>query len=165
MDVFDEGPPIDLVASVGELDEVVETLRDVLHRSGAVRIAVVVDRGDEPALVDVGRLSPIEVQMGERLVHLPHAIELDAEPLGTIDVRQLPPFEADPTTGEVVGTIGGLDMLADAMRELSALLGGRSVALAQYATTTPELLLTVTARGDEPIVVTLGDEVFELPER
>jgi hypothetical protein len=165
MDLFEDGPPIDLVATVGELDEVVETLRDVLHRSGAVRIAVVVDRGEEPALVDVGRLSPIEVQVGERIVHLPHAIELDAEPLGTIDVRQLPPFEADPATGEVVGTIGGLDMLADAMRELSALLGGRSVALAQYATTTPELLLTVTARGDEPIVVTLGDEVFELPER
>src|SRR4051794_9429460 len=161
---MDDDQRIDLVATVGELDAVVETLRDVLHRSGAVRIAVVVDR-EEPALVDVGRLSPVEVQIGERIVHLPHAIELDAQPMATIDVRQLPPFDADPATGEVVGTVGGLDMLADAMRELSVVLGGRSVALAQYATTTPELLLTVTARGDEPVVVTLGEEEFELPER
>ena len=161
---MDDEQPIDLVATAGELDPVIETLRDVLHRSGAVRIAVLVDR-DEPALIDVGRLSPVEVQIGERLVHLPHAIELDAEPLAQLDVRQLPPFDVDPLAGEVTGTIGGLDMLADAMRALSALLGGRSVALAQYATTTPDTLLTVTARGDEPVVVTLGDEFFELPDR
>lgn len=158
--------PIDLVATVGPLDTVVETLRDVLHRSGALRVAAVVDVPDEsPALVDVARLAPVEVQVGERLVHLPHAIELDAEAIGTdIELRQLPPFEVDATTGEVVGTIGGLDMLAEAMRELSRRLGGRSVAMAQYATTTRETLLTVTARGSEPVLVTLGEEEFELPE-
>lgn len=160
----DDDEPVDLVASVGPLDPVVQTLRDVLHRSGALRVAAVVD-GDDPTLVDVGRLLPVEVQYSDRVVHLPHAIELDAESLGgAIELRQLPPFDVDPASGEVVGTIGGLDMLADAMRELSFLLGGRSVALAQYATTTPELLLTVTARSGEPVLVTLGDEEFELPD-
>lgn len=158
--------PIDLVTTVGPaLDAVIETLRDVLHRSGALRVAAVLDT-EEPALVDVGRLTPVEVQVGERLMHLPHAIELEAEAFPVLtELRQLPPFDADPTTGEVVGTMGGLDMLADAVRELAELFGGRSVALAQYPTSTPESPLTVTARGGEPVLVMIGEEEFELPER
>jgi hypothetical protein len=158
---------IDLVASVGPLDAVVETLRDVLHRSGALRVAVVVDVPDGPAaLVDVGRLAPVEVRIGTSVLHLPHAIELDAESLADgIALRQLPPFEVDQESGQVVGTIGGLDMLADAMRALAELLGGRSVAMAQYPTVTPDVSLTVTARWGEPVLVTLGDEEWELPDR
>jgi hypothetical protein len=159
---------IDLVATVGPLDAVVETLRDVLHRSGALRVAAVVDlpEGRPAALVDVGRLAPVEVRIGDRIMHLPHAIELDAEPLGTaIELRQLPPFEVDPGSGQVIGTLGGLDMLADAMRAVAELLGGRSVALAVYQTITPDVDLTVTARHGEPVLVTLGDEEWELPER
>ena len=159
--------PVDLVTSVGALDAVVETLRDVLHRSGALRVAVIVDfPEDAPALVDVGRLAPVEVQVGQRVLHLPHAVELDAEPLSSaIALRQLPPFEVDADAGQVIGTLGGLDMLAEAMRELAALLGGRSVAMAQYATVTPDVPLTVSARGGEPVVVTLGEQEWELPER
>jgi hypothetical protein len=159
---------IDLVASVGPLDAVVETLRDVLHRSGALRVAVVVDMPDDgpAALVDVGRLAPVEVRIADRVMHLPHAIELEAEPLSTgIELRQLPPFDVEPETGQVTGTLGGLDMLADAMKDLAALLGGRSVAIAVYQTTTPGIDLTVTARSGEPVLVTLGDHEWELPER
>jgi hypothetical protein len=158
---------IDLVATVGPLDAVVETLRDVLHRSGALRVAVVVDMPDGPAaLVDVGRLAPVEVRIAERVMHLPHAIELEADSMGgAIELRQLPPFEVDADSGQVVGTIGGLDMLADAMRALAELLGGRSVAMAQYPTVTPDVSLTVTARHGEPVLVTLGDEEWELPDR
>jgi hypothetical protein len=165
MDDADE--QIDLVASVGPLDAVVETLRDVLHRSGALRVAVVVDMpGSSPALVDVGRLAPVEVRLADRILHLPHAIELEAESLaGAIELRQLPPFEVDAAGGEVIGTIGGLDMLADAMRDLSELLGGQSVAMAQYQTITPDVSLTVTARFGEPVLVTLGDAEWELPDR
>jgi hypothetical protein len=116
--------------------------------------------------VDVWRLAPVEVRIGDRIVHLPHAIDLDAEPLsGALALRQLPPFEVDPTTGEVVGTLGGLDMLADATRGVAELLGGRSVAIAQYQTTTPEVPLTVTARIGEPVLVTIGDEEWEMPDR
>jgi hypothetical protein len=128
---------------------------------------VVVDFPDDaPVLVDVGRLAPIEVQVGDRRLHLPHAIELDAEPLsGAIELRQLPPFEVDPDSGQVTGTLGGLDMLADAVRALADLLGGASIAMAQYPTVTPDVPLTVSARGGEPVVVTLGDAEWELPER
>ena len=161
----DAEDPIDLVASVGPLDAVVETLRDVLHRSGALRVAVVVDMPDGPAaLVDVGRLAPVEVRIADRTMHLPHAIELEAESLaGEIHLRQLPPFEVEPETGQVTGTLGGLDMLADAMRALAELLGGRSVAIAVYQTVTPKIDLTVTARQGESVLVTLGDHEWELP--
>jgi hypothetical protein len=163
-----EAEEIDLVATVGPLDAVVETLRDVLHRSGALRVAVVVDPPDDApaALVDVGRLAPVEVRIGDRILHLPHAIELEAESLaGAIELRQLPPFEVEPETGQVTGTLGGLDMLADAMRELAALLGGRSVAIAVYQTVTPGIDLTVTARSGEPVLVTLGEQEWEMPDR
>jgi hypothetical protein len=155
--------PIDLVASVGSLDPVVATLRDVLHRSGALRVVALL-RGDEPAVVDVGRLLPVEVQTPERIVHLPHAIELDAEPLGFVEARQLPPFEVDATTGEVVGAIGGLHYLADVALGLCDLLGDHSVAMLTVPTTTPELPLSVTARRGEPIVIAIGEDTFELPE-
>lgn len=163
----DPDEEIDLVASVGPLDAVVETLRDVLHRSGALRVAVVVDMPDGPAaLVDVGRLAPVEVRIADRTMHLPHAIELEAESLGgSIELRQLPPFEVEPETGQVTGTLGGLDMLADAMRQLAELLGGRSVAIAVYQTVTPGVDLTVTARHGEPVLITLGEQEWELPER
>lgn len=106
------------------------------------------------------------MSVGERVMHLPHAIELRADSLGgAIELRQLPPFEVDPTTGQVIGTLGGLDMLADAMRALAELLGGRSVAMAVYQTVTPDVDLTVTARHGEPVLVTLGEEEWELPER
>jgi hypothetical protein len=165
-DEDDMGTPIDLVGTAGPvLDPVIETLRDFLHRSGAVRTVAIVDGTDEgegPALVDVGRLLPVEVARGERVVHLPHAIELDAAPIGQVDVRQLPPFDVDPESGEVAATIGGVEHLATAVRELARLIGGRSVAMAQFDTTTPDVRFSVTARGDDPIVLAIGEEEFEM---
>ena len=153
------------MASAGTLDPVIATLRDFLHRSGAVRVVAVVDgtdQGEGPAIVDVGRLAPIEVQHGERLMHLPHAIELDAGSLGDIDVKQLPPFNVDVTAGEVAATIGGVEHLARATRSLAALIGGRTACLAQFDTTTPEVRFGVAAQGDEPFVLTIGEEEFEM---
>lgn len=161
----DDETPIDLVASAGPLDPVIQTLRDFLHRSGAVRTVAIVDGtdvGEGPALVDVGRLLPVEVAQGERIVHLPHAIELDSAPLGEIEVRQLPPFDVDPVTAEIAATIGGVEHLALAVRRLAELLGGRSVAMAQFDTSTADVRFSVTARGGDPIVLAIGEEEFEM---
>src|SRR4051794_41886732 len=98
--------PIDLVATVGDLDPVVATLRDVLHRSGALRVVAVVDRA-EPAIIDVGRLLPVEVQVGERLVPLPPPLDLAAGPIVEPAPRPLPPLEVDAANGEVVGATRG----------------------------------------------------------
>jgi hypothetical protein len=154
--------PIDVVASVGDLDAVVVLLREFLHRSGAVRAVAVVDRDAEPALVDCMRLHPIEVTEEGRTVVLPHAIELDAEELPVPDVRQLPPFEVRPGD-EIAAPLGGLEHYALAVRALSvAIPGERSAALATWSTNDPETPLSITARGAEPFVVSLGADEFEM---
>jgi hypothetical protein len=157
---------IELVDSVGPLDVVVATLREFLHRSGAVRAVAVVDRepGEGPVVIDCGRLQPIEVDYGERVVHLPHAIELDAEPAPLPEVRLLPPFEVDAAQAEIAAPVGGVAHLAGAVRDLAAALGGRNVAMAQFATNDPQAPLAITARADgsEPIVLALGEDEFPM---
>jgi hypothetical protein len=157
---------VDLVGSVGPLDPVVVALREFLHRSGAVRAVAVVDRapGERPAVVDCERLQPIEVDFGDRVVHLPHGIELDAEPPPLGDVRQLPPFQVDAEKGEIAAPVGGVAFLAAAVRDLAAALGGRNVAMAQFATDDPgaPLAITVRADGSEPIVLALGEQEFPM---
>jgi hypothetical protein len=157
---------IELVGSVGPLDAVVVALREFLHRSGAVRAVAVVDRepGEGPAVVDCARLTPIEVDFGDRVVHLPHSIELDATPPALPDVRQLPPFDVDVETAQIAAPIGGVAYLAGAVRDLATALGGRNVAMAQFATNDPDAPLAITARADgsEPIVLALGDEEFPM---
>jgi hypothetical protein len=155
---------VQVVESVGSLDPTVLLLREFLHRSGALRAVAVVDGGpgDAPALVDCARLAPIEVTIAGNTVQLPHSAPLDVIGLPVPEVRQLPPFEVDAEAGTVAGAIGGIEHLAGAVRALAKTLGGRSVAMAQFETTTPDLPLAISARGDEPIVVSIGDEQFEL---
>ncbi|HWI21456.1 MAG TPA: hypothetical protein VNT22_02460 [Baekduia sp.] len=155
--------PLDLVASVGDLDPVVETLRVFLHDSGALR-AVAVVAGEPPAVVDVGRLAPIEVTTQQTIVHMPHAIELDAEPLTRPRVHQIPPFEVSGEDATVIGTMGGLDMIGDALLELARAFGDGAVALAEFATTNSQLPMTVSARVGEAVLVSIGEEQFEIPD-
>ena len=157
---------IELVGSVGALDTVVVALREFLHRSGAVRAVAVVDRepGEGPAVIDCTRLAPIEVDFGDRVVHLPHSIELDAAPPPLPDVRQLPRFDVDTATAEIAAPIGGVAYLAGAVRVRAAALGGRHVALAPFETHNTDAPQAITARADgsEPIVLALGDEEFPM---
>jgi hypothetical protein len=157
--------PVELVASVGPLDATVALLREFLHRSGALRVVGLVDRGarEGAALVDCAQLAPVEVTAGGRTVHVPHSIEIDIEMPALLEVRRLPPFDVDPRSGTVAGTIGGVQHLADAVRALARLLGAGNVAMVQFETTTPGVPFTISARGDEPVVLAIGDEQYELP--
>jgi hypothetical protein len=156
---------IEVVLTVGELDATVATLREFLHRANAVGVQAVVDRGDEPpALVSCGRLEPIEVVRGEHVVHLPHGVELDASvPDDLPAVPALPPFEVDDEAGTITGPLGGVEAVARAVEALAEHLGGRSVALAFYPTTAPELPLGIAARRGEATLVSIGEHQFELP--
>jgi len=157
----------EVVGSVGALDPVVVLLREFLHRSGALRAVAVVEGppGEGPAIVDCARLEPIAVDVGERRVVLPHALELDAPAPDLPEVRRLPPFDVDRAEGTVAGPIGGVAHLADAVAGLAERLGGRNVAMVQFETSDADAPLSMTARADgsEPIVVALGDDEFELP--
>lgn len=156
---------IDVVASVGPLDTVVVTLREFLHRSGAVRAIALMPSAreeDPPTLVDCARLQPIEVVADGRTVHLPHAIPLEAEPLPLYDVRQLPPFEVHPDDGRIAAPLGGVEHYGYAVRSLAAALGDGAVALITFTTTELEAPLSLTARLGDPIVISLGDEEYEM---
>ncbi|MEA2290330.1 MAG: hypothetical protein QOD55_2327 [Solirubrobacteraceae bacterium] len=160
----DETPEV--VASVGPLDEVVVLLRDFLHRSGAIRAVAVVGGGpgEGPAVVDCGQLRPIEVEAGGRTVLLPHTAELDVAPPELPDIRQLPPFEVDAAEAKIAAPPGAVAYVAAAVRDLAGLLGGRNVAMVQFRTNDEEVPLGITARagGTDPLVLSLGEEEFEM---
>jgi hypothetical protein len=158
--------PVDVVASVGPLDWVVLTLRDFLHRTGALRAHAIVETepGEQPALVTCGRLEPVEVVTGERTVHMPHAIELEAEPAPLPDLRQLPPFEvaAAEEGPQITAPIGGVNHLAGGVSALAEALGGRNVAMAEFPALPPGTTLAFTARRGEKPIVTVGEDSYEL---
>ena len=146
------------------LDLAAAALREFVHRSGALRAQALVESGPgaEPAIVSCSRLGPIEVVIGDRAVDLPHGSELDAEAPDLGDVRQMPPFDVDAQRGEVTGTIGGLQHLGAAVERLASSIGPRTVAVAEFETTSPDVGLALSARSGERVLVTLGDEEFEL---
>ena len=141
-------------------------LREFLHRAGALRAVAEVEGrpGDGAAVVDVRRLHPTEVEVGGRTVLLPHAIELDVAAPEVPSVRHLPRFDVDVAAGQIAAPPGGVAHLADAVRALADLLGGRNVAMVQFETNQPEAPLAITARagGADPLVLSLGEEEFEM---
>ena len=161
------GETLEMVDTVGELDFAVVTLREFLHHSNAIRALAVVDRepGVGPATVDCERFCAIEVNLGDRVVLLDHAAELEPEPPTLHEVKPLPPFNVDPASGEIAGTIGGIEHLVDGVSALAAALGGRNVAMAVFETNSAEHPLSITARADgsEEPVIAIGEQAFTLP--
>jgi hypothetical protein len=152
---------IDLVASAGALDNVVVALREFIHRSGALRVVAVTP----DSMVDCPRLAPIEVTTLGSTVALPHAIELDVDdPIDVPEVVQPPPFEVVPEALEVRSPIGVLHAMGDAVRAMSVAIGPNVVVMATFPTLPPSHALSITARGAEPLVYALGDELFTLDE-
>lgn len=158
---------IALVASVGPLDPVVALLRELLHAASAIRATAVVPADDdEPAVIDVARLAPIEVARGAHVVHLPHAGELDAVVPPLFRFKDLPIFDADPETGDVAAPIGGVEHRAVGVAETAAQLPPGSVLQVAWDTLRPEVPFSITAQASdagEPIVLGIGDEVFPMP--
>lgn len=164
-------PSVDLVATVGPLDPVVALLRELLHVASANRAIAVIERpggdfgDDEPAVVDVERLNPIEVTVGERVYHLPHSIELDVDTPTPPEFKVLAPFDADPETGDIAAPLGGVERYAIDTRAAAAMLGGANVLQLHWDTTRPRVSFSVTARADdiEPLVLGIGEETFPMP--
>jgi hypothetical protein len=148
----DDADAPEVVASVGELDAVVVLLREFLHRSGALRAVALVDGppGDGPAVVDCARFAPIEVEAGGRTVHVPHGAALDAPAPELPALRQLPPFEVNVARAEIGAPPGAVAHVAEAVRALAELLGGRNVtATAMRAATDKEIQENLKKAVDE----------------
>jgi len=152
---------IDLVATAGPMNNVVDALREFIHRSGALRVVAVTP----DSMVDCPRLAPIEVTTPGSTVALPHAIELDVEdPIEVPPVVQPPPFEVEPDALEVRSPIGALQAMGDAVRSMANNIGPTVVVMATFPTLPPEHALSITARGAEPLVFAMGEELFALDE-
>jgi hypothetical protein len=144
------------------LDGVAETLRAFVARAQALRAVALLDRGPdaEPAIVDCDGRGAVEVEERGETRELDPAP--DTSPLAVPHVHPLPPMDVDPEAGQVTGTVGGLQHLAEAVGELAEALGGRSVVTAQFQSTDPDVPLAVSARRGEPPVIALGGRTFTL---
>jgi hypothetical protein len=160
---------------VGESDDALErhgeavaTVREFSARSGALRVVLLVDRGDgrEPVMLDCAAGGAVELTDGARTWRFDDAARVSAAPQALPDLRP-PPASAlfmDPDTGELEAPLGAVANLAHGVLALATAFGGRSVATAEFATRRPGLELTIAAREGEPLLVAAGDKRFVLPE-
>ena len=137
-------------------------LRSFVHLSGALRAQALVPGNEGPAVVSCVRMGPLEIAVGERSVQIPHDTELEAAAPDLGPLRPMPPFEVSPERGEVAGMIGGMDALRDAVMTVAEAIGPQAAVVVEMESTTPGMPLVVSARAGEPLLVTLGDESFDL---
>jgi len=143
--------------------QIAVTLRAFVHASGALEATLLLDQGSEvpPLVVECPAVGPVLLGEGEEVVQL-DADRLAAQPLPLPEVRALPPFEVDVVRAEITAPLGGIEHQARAVRELVDVFPGRSVLAAVFATTDPETPLQIAARTDDPIVLVLGEEQYEM---
>lgn len=143
--------------------ELAVTLRAFVAAAGAQEATLLLDQGAEvpPLAVACPAAGPVTLREGEEVVQL-DADRLAAQPLPLPEVRALPPFEVDALRAEITAPLGGVEHHARAVRELTALFPGRSVLVVAFATTDEETPLVLAARRDDPLVLALGEEQFEM---
>ncbi|MEA2154854.1 MAG: hypothetical protein QOE11_994 [Solirubrobacteraceae bacterium] len=135
--------------------------RELLHGSGALRVSIALD-GGRPAVVECERLRAIVVSDEDGRRELPHDAAAGRTLPELPQMHRVGRFAVDPRDGSVAGMLGGLELLGRAVRDIAALLPGRSVVAADYVTTDPQLALGIAGRPGEPIVVLIGDEEVAL---
>jgi len=117
--------------------------------------------GAPPLVIECPAEGPVTLSEGEDVVRL-DADLLAAAPLPLPEVRALPPFDVDALRAEITAPLGGVEHLARAVRELAQAFPGRSVLTATFATSDPDTPLHLCARGGDPMVLGLGEELFEM---
>jgi hypothetical protein len=146
-------------------DVVMATIQDFTERAGAVHVTVLLDRGAgrRSPMVECEPGQPITVSQGEQGYVVPPTALVGVEPLPLHPPKPVPAtaIDADPTLGEVAAPIGAMEALASGVQELARVLGGRTVAMAEFATRSGEAL-SIAAREGEPTVLAIGDQEFEL---
>ncbi|HEX4364660.1 MAG TPA: hypothetical protein VHZ75_08930 [Solirubrobacteraceae bacterium] len=144
-----------------QLQLAIALARELLHGTAAVRVRIALD-GAAPAIVECERLRAIVVRRADETLELAHDVAGDIALPALPFMRRLPAFEVEPQDGRVAGVIGGLEMLAAAVRGMAALLPGGSVVAADYETSDPAIPLGLAGRAGEAVIVLLGEDEFTL---
>jgi hypothetical protein len=148
-------------------DAVVATVRMFAEQSGAVRVSVLLDLGVDrtPVLIECDPGQPVSITAGEQLYLVPDDLLRDVVPLPVSPPRPVPAtaISVNADQGEIAAPLGAVASLALAVRALARALGGRTVAMADFATSTGEPL-SIAAREGEPLVLAIGGQQFAFGE-
>ena len=160
---FDPDTAWELVA---RHDVVLATLQLFAERSLATRVSVLLDAGDglTATLIECEPGEPLMLtEAGETYLVPPEAL-LGVTPLPMSPPRPVPAsaITVDAEDGQIAAPLGAVSALGLAVLELARVMGGRSVATADFATRDGEPV-TIAARDGEPLILALGDAQFELP--
>jgi hypothetical protein len=146
--------------------EAVATVRDYQQRTGAVRVVVLVDRGDDqpPLMVDCDDEQAVEITDADRIVTIPADADAPSAPRPLPDIRPAPAsaIEMDLSSGDLQAPLGAIEHLAQTLQALARVFGRRSVATAELATRDPATTITLAARDGEPAVLAAGDYEYTL---
>ena len=147
-------------------DVLLATVRDFADRSGALRVVVLLDRGPDraPPSIEAEPGEPLTISHGDDNYIVPPVDLVGVMPLELDLARPVPAsaLNVDPVKEEVEAPLGAVESLARGVTALAAAMGGRSVAMAEFATRSGEPL-SFAARVGEPVVLTAGDQQFQLP--
>jgi hypothetical protein len=148
--------------------EAVASVRAFADATGAQRVVLLVDQGDDEhvAMIEWFAGGAVDVTEGEESTTLPPGAPAGAEPHPLPHVHAVPPpaIAVDLESGVLSGPIGAVPLLGAALLALARGFGGRSVATADYGTSNPDLPITIAARDGEPLLLAVGEERFVLPE-
>jgi hypothetical protein len=149
------------------LAEAVATVRAFAAASGAERVVLLIDRGEErdAVMVESDEHGAIEITEDGEVTGVDSTAPPGAAPLPLPELRPAPPtaLALDPDTGELEAPLGAVANLAEGVLALATAFGGRSVASVDFPTRQPDLPLTIAAREGDPVIVAAGEQRFELP--
>ena len=160
--------PGDVQDALARHAEALATVRAFTERAGALRVVLLVDRGDGRAatMIDCDADGAFELAEQQERWSVPAGTPVAAPPRALPELRPPPPsaLSIDPETGELEAPLGAVTNLARGVLGLAAAFGGRSVATADFATRDPDMPITIAAREGEPLVLAAGDRRFVLPD-
>ena len=143
--------------------EAIATARAFQERSGAQRVVLLLDRGDGEATM-IDSTDDTEVTESDAIAIIPAAqvVPVPAKPLPDIRPTPATAITIDVESGELHAPLGTVEHLADSVLALARAFGGMTVATAEFATSDPDLPITLAAREGEPVVLGAGDAQYEL---
>ena len=155
-------------SAIGRHDVALATVWEFATRSGAERVCVLLDAAGDGAagiVVECEPGGPVAVAVGDEQYVVPVEAVQGVAPLPLHPMRPIPStaITVDAADGQIAAPLGAVASLGLAVLELARVLGGRTVATADFATATGGPL-TIAAREGEPLVMQIGDQQFVMGE-